>query len=138
METSLGILILLSFINGAFAIAFIYYAYQIHNVKSQYEDMLLRQSSLQNKQSIENSILREKGNEMEELLRDIQFNMEKDSYENLGKINDKLKTLEIVTENHAKSHQLSQSFERKVLEQFSSIAQWRKKLGDDPTLIRGY
>ncbi len=91
METSLGILILLSFINGAFAIAFVYYAYQIHNVKSQYEDMLLRQSSLQNKQSIENSILREKGNEMEELLRDIQFNMEKDIYENLGKINDNLR-----------------------------------------------
>ena len=138
METGLGILILLSFVNGAFAIAFVYYAYQIHSVKSQYEDMLLKQTSLQNKQSIENALLREKGHEMEELLRDIQANMEKDSYENLGKINDKLKTLEIVTENHAKSHQLSQSFERKVLEQFSSIAQWRKKLGDDPTLIRGY
>ena len=138
METGLGILILLSFVNGAFAIAFVYYAYQIHSVKSQYEDMLLKQTSLQNKQSIENALLREKGHEMEELLRDIQANMEKDSYENLSKINDKLKTLEIITENHAKSHQLSQSFERKVLEQFSSIAQWRKKLGDDPTLIRGY
>jgi hypothetical protein len=138
METGLGILILLSFVNGAFAVAFVYYAYQIHNVRSQYEDMLLKQTSLQNKQSIENALLREKGHEMEELLRDIQSNMEKDNYENLGKINDKLKTLEIITENHAKSHQLNQSFERKVLEQFSSIAQWRKKLGDDPTLIRGY
>lgn len=138
METGLGILILLSFVNGAFAIAFVYYAYQIHSVKSQYEDMLLKQTSLQNKQSIENALLREKGHEMEDLLRDIQSNMEKDNYENLGKINDKLKTLEIVTENHAKSHQLSQSFEKKVMEQFSAIAQWRKKLGDDPTLIRGY
>ena len=138
METSLGILILLSFVNGAFAVAFVYYAYQIHNVRSQYEDMLLKQTSLQNKQSIENALLREKGHEMEELLRDIQTNMEKDSYENLSKINDKLKALELITENHAKSHQLSQSFEKKVMEQFSAIAQWRKKLGEDPTLIRGY
>jgi ABC-type methionine transport system ATPase subunit len=138
METSLGILILLSFVNGAFAVAFVYYAYQIHSVKSQYEDMLLKQTSLQNKQSIENALLREKGHEMEELLRDIQTNMEKDSYENLSKINDKLKALELITENHAKSHQLSQSFEKKVMEQFSAIAQWRKKLGEDPTLIRGY
>lgn len=138
METSLGILILLSFVNGAFAVAFVYYAYQIHSVKSQYEDMLMKQTSLQNKQSIENALLREKGHEMEELVRDIQSNMEKDSYENLSKINDKLKTLEVITENHAKSHQLSQSFEKKVMEQFSTIAQWRKKLGEDPTLIRGY
>lgn len=138
METSLGILILLSFVNGAFAVAFVYYAYQIHSVKSQYEDMLMKQTSLQNKQSIENALLREKGHEMEELVRDIQSNMEKDSYENLSKINDKLKTLEVITENHAKSHQLSQSFEKKVMEQFSAIAQWRKKLGEDPTLIRGY
>ena len=138
METSLGILILLSFVNGAFAVAFVYYAYQIHSVKSQYEDMLMKQTSLQNKQSIENALLREKGHEMEELVRDIQSNMEKDSYENLSKINDKLKALELITENHAKSHQLSQSFEKKVMEQFSAIAQWRKKLGEDPTLIRGY
>lgn len=138
METSLGILILLSFVNGAFAVAFVYYAYQIHNVRSQYEDMLLKQTSLQNKQSIENALLREKGHEMEELLRDIQTNMEKDSYENLSKINDKLNALELIIENHAKSHQLSQSFEKKVMEQFSAIAQWRKKLGEDPTLIRGY
>ena len=138
METSLGILILLSFVNGAFAVAFVYYAYQIHSVKSQYEDMLLKQTSLQNKQSIENALLREKGHEMEELLRDIQTNMEKDSYENLSKINDKLNALELIIENHAKSHQLSQSFEKKVMEQFSAIAQWRKKLGEDPTLIRGY
>lgn len=138
MGTSLGILILLSFVNGAFAVAFVYYAYQIHNVRSQYEDMLMQQTSLQNKQSMENALLREKGHEMEELLRDIQSNMEKDSYENLSKINDKLKALELITENHAKSHQLSQSFEKKVMEQFSAIAQWRKKLGEDPTLIRGY
>ena len=100
--------------------------------------MLMQQTSLQNKQSMENALLREKGHEMEELLRDIQSNMEKDSYENLSKINDKLKALELITENHAKSHQLSQSFEKKVMEQFSAIAQWRKKLGEDPTLIRGY
>ena len=131
-------LVFLSFINGMVLIATIYYVVTAHKTKVAYESMLEHQSSLQNQQSYENQLLREKAEGMEILILDIQSNMEKDNYSDLSKINDKVRTLETILENHAKSWQAEQMFEKKVQESLSNINQWMKRMGDDPTLIRGY
>jgi len=127
-----------SFINGALLLATVYYVITAHKTKVAYESMLEHQSSLQARQSYENQLLREKAEGMETLILDIQSNMEKDNYSDLSKINNKIQAIETVLENHSKSWALEQSFEKKVQESLSNIKQWMKRMGDDPTLIRGY
>jgi len=138
MEELFSTLLLLTFLNGAFALAILYYAKEIYTVKSQYENMLASQSSLQNQQTVQNQLLREKAEEMDMLIMDIQSKMDEDQYADLSKINEKIKAMEIVLENHAKSWLVEQNFEKKVMESIANIKQWMKKMGDDPTLIRGY
>lgn len=127
-----------SFINGALLLATVYYVITAHKTKVAYESMLEHQSSLQARQSYENQLLREKAEGMEILILDIQSNMEKDNYSDLSNINNKIRTLETVTENHAQSFKLAQDFEKRIAETISNINQWRKRMGEDPTLIRGY
>jgi septal ring factor EnvC (AmiA/AmiB activator) len=127
-----------SFINGALLLATVYYVITAHQTKVAYESMLEHQSSLQSRQSYENQLLREKAEDMETLITDIQSSMEKDNYSDLSNINNKIKMIEAVLENHSKSWALEQSFEKKVQESLSNIKQWIKRMGDDPTLIRGY
>ena len=138
MEEYYNTLLLLTFFNGGLAITIVYYFIAIQKVKIAYEAMLASQSSLQNQQTIQNQVLREKAEDMEVLIMDIQSNMEKDNYSDLSKINSKIQAIETVLENHSKSWALEQSFEKKVQESLSNIKQWMKRMGDDPTLIRGY
>lgn len=138
MEEYYNTLLLLTFINGGLALATVYHVVSILKVKTQYELMLAQQSTLQNQQTIQNQALREKAEEMEVLIMDIQSNMEKDSYSDLSNINQKISAIEATVENHAKSWQVEQAFEKKVMESLSNIKQWMKRMGDDPTLIRGY
>lgn len=138
MEEYYNTLLLLTFINGGLALATVYHVVSILKVKSQYELMLAQQSTLQNQQTIQNQTLREKAEDMEVLIMDIQSNMEKDSYSDLSNINQKISAIEATVENHAKSWQVEQAFEKKVMESLSNIKQWMKRMGDDPTLIRGY
>jgi len=128
----------LTFLNGGFAVAIVYYAKEIYGVKSKYEEMLGLQSSLQNQQSIQNQLLREKAEELDILVMDIQTKMEQDNYADLSKLNKQIKDIELVVQNHALSWQQEQMFEKKVQESLGNIKQWMKRMGDDPTLIRGY
>jgi predicted TIM-barrel fold metal-dependent hydrolase len=128
----------LTFLNGGFAVAILYYAKEIYGVKSKYEEMLGLQSSLQNQQSIQNQLLREKAEELDILVMDIQTKMEQDNYADLSKLNKQIKDIELVVQNHALSWQQEQMFEKKVQESLGNIKQWMKRMGDDPTLIRGY
>jgi len=128
----------LTFLNGGFAVAIVYYAKEIYGVKSKYEEMLASQSSLQNQQTIQNQMLREKAEELGILIMDIQTKMEQDNYADLSKLNKQIKDIELVVQNHALSWQQEQMFEKKVQESLGNIKQWMKRMGDDPTLIRGY
>ena len=128
----------LTFLNGGFAVAIVYYAKEIYGVKSKYEEMLASQSSLQNQQTIQNQMLREKAEELDILIVDIQTKMEQDNYADLSKLNKQIKDIELVVQNHALSWQQEQMFEKKVQESLGNIKQWMKRMGDDPTLIRGY
>jgi len=134
----LNMVIFLSFINGAISIVVVYYAITIYKVKLAYESMLEHQSALQARQGYENQLLREKAEDMEVLITDIQSNMEKDNYSDLSTINSKIQALENVVERHAKSWQLEQAFEKRILTSLGELQQWAKRMGDDPTLIRGY
>lgn len=128
----------LTFVNGGFAVAVVYYAKEIYTVKSKYEDMLTSQSSLQNQQTVQNQMLREKAEELDMLIMDIQTKMEQDNYADISKLNKQIKDIELVVQNHALSWQQEQMFEKKVQESLGNIKQWMKRMGDDPTLIRGY
>ena len=128
----------LTFVNGGFAVAVVYYAKEIYTVKSKYEDMLTSQSSLQNQQTVQNQMLREKAEELDMLIMDIQTKMDQDNYADISKLNKQIKDIELVVQNHALSWQQEQMFEKKVQESLGNIKQWMKRMGDDPTLIRGY
>jgi septal ring factor EnvC (AmiA/AmiB activator) len=128
----------LTFVNGGFAVAVVYYAKEIYTVKSKYEDMLTSQSSLQNQQTVQNQMLREKAEELDILIMDIQTKMEQDNYADLSNLNKQIKDIELVVQNHALSWQQEQMFEKKVQESLTNIKQWMKRMGDDPSLIRGY
>ena len=100
--------------------------------------MLTSQSSLQNQQTVQNQMLREKAEELDMLIMDIQSNMEKDNYSDLSKINKKIQGIEGIINNHSMSWKAEQAFEKKVMDSLGNIKQWMKRMGDDPTLIRGY
>lgn len=138
MEEMYFSFVFFSFINGALLLATVYYVITAHKTKVAYESMLEHQSSLQARQSYENQLLREEAEGMNLLITDIQSNMEKDNYSDLGSINNKIMALETVVENHAQSFKLTQDFEKRMLENIANINQWRKRMGEDPTLIRGY
>lgn len=127
-----------SFINGALLLATVYYVITAHKTKVAYEAMLEHQSSLQAKQSYENQLLREKAGDMEVLIMDIQSNMEKDNYSDLSNINKKIQSIETTVNNHSVSWKEEEKFKGKVMESLANIKQWMKRMGDDPTLIRGY
>jgi len=128
----------LTFVNGGFAVAVVYYAKEIYTVKSKYEDMLTSQSSLQNQQTVQNQMLREKAEELDMLIMDIQTKMDQDNYADISKLNKQIKDIELVVQNHALSWQQEQMFEKKVMDSLGNIKQWMKRMGDDPSLIRGY
>lgn len=131
-------LLLLTFTNGGLALATVYHVISVLRVKDQYESMLAQQSTLQNQQTIQNQALREKVEDMEVLIMDIQSNMEKDNYSDLSKINNKISEIETVVNNHSVSWKEEEQFKGRVMESLANINQWRKRMGDDPTLIRGY
>ena len=128
----------LTFVNGGFAVAVVYYAKEIYTVKSKYEDMLTSQSSLQNQQTVQNQMLREKAEELDMLIMDIQTKMDQDNYADISKLNKQIKDIELVVQNHALSWQQEQMFEKKVMDSLGNIKQWMKRMGDDTSLIRGY
>lgn len=138
MEELYTSLLFLSFINGAMLLATLYYVITSRQTKIAYESMLASQSTLQNQQTIENQLLRDKADELNLLITDIQHNMEKDNYGTQAEINRKIVAIEAILENHSKSWQAEQMFEKKVQESLSNIKQWMKRMGDNPTLIRGY
>lgn len=138
MEEYYNTLLLLTFINGSLALATVYHVVSILKVKTQYESMLAQQSTLQNQQTIQNQALREKAEDMEALIMDIQSNMEKDNYSDLSNINKKIQSIETTVNNHSLSWKEEEKFKGKVMESLANIKQWMKRMGDDPTLIRGY
>ena len=128
----------LAFVNGAIALTAIYYTYSAIVVKKQYEDMLGMQGKLQNQQSMENAELREKINDLEIAIFDVDRAMEEDKYKDVAAQARKVVAIEQVVEKHAKQLALNEGSRKEMYEAISRVNQKLKTFGDDPTLVRGY
>lgn len=128
----------LAFVNGAIALTAAYYTYNAIVVRKQYEDMLGMQGKLQNHQSMENAELREKINDLEIAIFDVDRAMEEDKYKDVAAQARKVVAIEQVVENHAKQLALNEGSRKEMYEAISRVNQKLKTFGDDPTLVRGY
>lgn len=128
----------LAFVNGIILTASCYFTYQAVLVRGQYEDMLGMQAQLQNQQSLENASLREKIEDLERAIFDVEKSMEEDKYKDVSEQARKVMALETVVENHAKQLEINKGNRKEILEALSRMAQQIKKFGDDPSLVRGY
>ena len=133
-----GIITLLAFVNGAIALTAAYYTYNAIVVRKAYEDMLDKQGKLQAYQSIENELLREKIEDLEKSIFDIDQAMEEDKYKDISKQSAKLTAIENVVENHAKQFAIAEGNRKETLEAIGRIHSKLKTFGEDPTLVRGY
>lgn len=133
-----GIITLLAFVNGAIALTAAYYAYNVIVVRKAYENMLDKQGTLRAQQSIENSLLREKIDDLEKAIFDIDNAMEEDKYRDISKQSAKLSAIENVVENHAKQFTIVEGNRKETLEAIGRIHSKLKTFGEDPTLVRGY
>ena len=128
----------LAFVNGAIALTAIHYTYSAIVVRKQYEDMLGMQGKLQNQQSMENAELREKINDLEIAIFDVDRAMEEDKYKDVAAQARKVAAIEQVVEAHAKQLALNEGSRKEMYEAISRVNQKLKTFGDDPTLVRGY
>ena len=133
-----NLVFILAFVNGAIALTAAYYTYNAVIVRKAYEDMLDIQGQLQAQQSMENALLREKIDDLEKAIFDIDNAMEEDKYRDISKQSAKLAAIENVVENHAKQFAIAEGNRKETLEAIGRIHSKLKTFGEDPTLVRGY
>lgn len=128
----------LAFVNGIVLTISCYFTYMAVVVRGQYEEMLGQQANLQNQQTVENASLREKIEDLERAIFDVEKSMEEDKYKDVSEQARKVAALEKVVENHAKQFALNEGTKKETFEAMGRLAQQIKKFGDDPSLVRGY
>ena len=133
---------LLYFISGVLSVGVVYGITLLRTVKSSHTDLLARHQSQSNISSIRNLDLEKRLEDLKVLVMDIQANMEKDQYENLGNINKRIKELDtVVYGNVDKIKQSNQVFNKNITDAFNEIQQLKrglKALGQDPNMLSRY
>ena len=133
---------LLYFISGVLSVGVVYGITLLRTVKSSHTDLLARYQSQSNISSIRNLDLEKGLEDLKILVMDIQANMEKDQYENLGNINKRIKELDtVVYSNVDKIKQSNQVFNKNITDAFNEIQQLKrglKALGQDPNMLSRY
>ena len=118
---------LLYFIGGILSVGVIYGIKLLSTIKSSHTELLARYQSQSNISSIRNADLDDQLDSLKLLIGDIQVNMEKDQYENLGNINKRIKELDTITYgNLEKIKFASQSNDKTFSNIFSEIQQIKK------------
>ena len=118
---------LLYFISGVLSVGVVYGIKLLLTVKSSHTDLLARYQSQSNISSIRNADLDDQLDGLKLLIRDIQANMEKDQYENLGNINKRIKELDtVVYGNLDKIKQSNKVFNKNLSDVFSEIQQLKQ------------
>ena len=118
---------LLYFISGILTVGVLYGIKLLRTVKSSHTDLLARYQSQSNISSIRNADLDDQLDGLKLLIRDIQANMEKDQYENLGNINKRIKELDtVVYGNLDKIKQSNKVFNKNLSDVFSEIQQLKQ------------
>ena len=133
---------LLYFISGVLSVGVIYGIRLLRTVKSSHTDLLERYQSQSNISSIREEEVRQELKDLGLMIMDIQANMEKDQYENLGSINKRIKKLDaVVYGNLDKIKQSNQVFNKNITDAFNEIQQLKsrlKALGQDPNMLSRY
>lgn len=118
---------LLYFISGVLSVGVVYGITLLRTVKSSHTDLLTRYQSQSNISSIREEEVRQELKDLSLLIMDIQANMEKDQYENLGNINKRIKELDtVVYGNVDKIKQSNQVFNKNLSDVFSEIQQLKQ------------
>lgn len=118
---------LLYFISGVLSVGVVYGITLLRTVKSSHTDLLTRYQSQSNISSIREEEVRQELKDLSLLIMDIQANMEKDQYENLGNINKRIKELDTVVYGNAdKIKQSNQVFNKNLSDVFSEIQQLKQ------------
>jgi peptidoglycan hydrolase CwlO-like protein len=120
---------LLYFISGVLSVGVVYGVYLLRTVKSSHTDLLARHQSQSNISSVRQEDLKQEVEDLKTMIMDIQSNMEKDQYENLGNINKRMKELDtVVYGNLEKIDQSNQVFTKNMSDAFSEIQQLKNNI----------
>ena len=133
---------LLYFISGVLSVGVVYGITLLRTVKSSHTDLLARHQSQSNISSIRNLDLEKGLEDLKVLVMDIQANMEKDQYENLGNINKRVGELEeLANATNSRLGESNKVFNKNVTDVFNEIQQLKnniKILGQDPNMLSRY
>ena len=133
---------LIYFISGILTVGVVYGIILLRAVKSSHTELLARYQLQSNLSSIRNADIDDAIDGLKVLIGDIQSNMEKDQYESLGNINQRIKELDtVVYGNVDKIKQSNQVFNKNVTDAFNEITQLKqnlKILGQDPNMLSRY
>ena len=118
---------LLYFISGILSVGVIYGVKLLRTVKSSHTELLNTFNKSQYISSTRRAEIGERLDDLEILIKDIQTNMEKDQYENLGNINKRMGELDKISkDNLDKIKFASQSNDKNFSTVFSEIQQIKK------------
>jgi len=118
---------LLYFISGILSVGVVYGIKLLRTVKSSHTELLNTFNKSQYISSTRRAELGERLDDLEILIKDIQTNMEKDQYENLGNINKRIDKMDkIVNDNLDKIKFANQSSDKNFSNVFSEIQQIKK------------
>ena len=133
---------LLYFISGILSVGVIYGVYLLRTVKSSHTDLLDTFTKSQYISSTRREEIKEELGDLKLLIVDIQANMEKDQYENLGNINKRVRELEeLANATNSRLGESNKVFNKNVTDVFNEIQQLKnnlKALGQDPNMLNRY
>lgn len=133
---------LLYYISGVLSVGLIYGVILLRNVKSSHTDLLARYQSQTNISSLREADNLGEIEDLKVLVMDIQSNMEKDQYENLGNINKELESLSnLANETKSKLGESNMVLNKNISDVFNEIMQLKnnlKALSQDPNMLSRY
>jgi hypothetical protein len=133
---------LLYYISGVLSVGLIYGVILLRNVKSSHTDLLARYQSQTNISSLREADNLGEIEDLKVLVMDIQSNMEKDQYENLGNINKELESLgRLANETKSKLGESNMVLNKNISDVFNEIMQLKnnlKALSQDPNMLSRY
>tara|TARA_R110002153_G_C13269791_1_gene493171 strand:+ start:375 stop:782 length:408 start_codon:yes stop_codon:yes gene_type:complete len=133
---------LIYFISGILTVGIVYGVILLRKVKSSHTELLARHQSQLNISSIRDSESKEQLRDLELLMGNIQNNMERDQYENLGQLNKRIQELDTVVYKNLETANLArQTNDGNFGKTFNEIQQLKttlKALGQDPNFVSRY
>ena len=133
---------LIYFISGILTVGIVYGVILLRKVKSSHTELLARHQSQLNISSIRDSESKEQLRDLELLMGNIQNNMERDQYENLGQLNKRIQELDTVVYKNLETTNLArQTNDGNFGKTFNEIQQLKttlKALGQDPNFVSRY